>query len=93
MYARVTRWEGQSQEQLEEIAKQIQGGDPPPGVPASGATLLADEDGNSLMIVVFATEEDMRAGDEAMSAMSPDEDAPGRRVSKELFRVLADERN
>jgi hypothetical protein len=94
MFARVTRWEGHSAEELAQMEEQFSGQtEPPPGVPASGFTYLADADrGTALMIVVFDSEEDLKAGDEALSAMSPPDEAQGRLVSKELYRIGAEVR-
>jgi hypothetical protein len=64
---------------------------PPPGVPATAFQMLIDPDsGTSLAIVLFETEEDMRKGDEALSAMNPTNDDAGRRTSVELYEVAVD---
>ena len=91
MYARVARWEGAEGDALrrsaDEAKGQVQEG-PPPGVPATGYTLLIDPDsGRSLAIAFFETEEDLRKGDEALNAMNPSGDDVGHRVSVETYEV------
>jgi hypothetical protein len=92
MYARVARWEGATGEALRRFADEIgQSPEPPPGVPATGFLMLMDaENGRSLGIALFETEEDMRKGDEALNAMSPDTSDAGTRVSVELYEVGAE---
>ncbi|HEX8102787.1 MAG TPA: hypothetical protein VF533_09255 [Solirubrobacteraceae bacterium] len=93
MYARVAKWEGATPEGLRRNAETIRGSsEPPPGVPSNGIMVLNDEtSGRSMAIVLFATEEDMRAGDEALDAMNPtDAGGDGRRTSVELYEVAVD---
>ena len=94
MYARIARWEGGDAEAIRSMAEEI-GPDadsgPPEGVPAKAFQLLIDpEGGRSLGIVFFETEEDMRKGDETLNAMNPPGDAPGQRVSVEMYEVAVD---
>jgi hypothetical protein len=61
---------------------------PPEGVPATRITVLADRSGGRvLMGTRFASEEDLRAGDAALNAMSPQNDTNMRRVSVETYEV------
>ena len=97
MYARVARWEGQDPQLLrqaaEAIRRQAEAGERPPQVPVVGGTMLVDYDnGTSMAIMLFQTEEDLRQGHEAMNAMRPDLDTGGRRVSVDLFEVAVDVR-
>jgi hypothetical protein len=94
MYARVARWEGADADALSRFADEIKAADsPPPGVPATGFLMLMDrEHGRSLGIAFFDTEEDLRAGDAAMNAMSPDTAETGTRVSVEMYEVGAEMR-
>jgi hypothetical protein len=91
MYARVVRWEGAQAGPMRASAQQIaaQSGDgPPEGVPAKAFTLLIDPDeGRSLAIVLFETEEDMRVGDATLNQMNPPDDAMGKRASVEFYEV------
>jgi hypothetical protein len=93
MYARVVRWEGADAETLERTASEIRAqaesqGGPPEGVPAKGLLILNDsENGRSLGISFFDTEEDYREGDATLNSMSPPSDGLGRRVSVEKYEV------
>ena len=91
MYARVAKWEGASGEALRRSADEIKGQadqGPPPGVPATGFTMLIDpETGRSLAIALFETEEDLRKGDAALNEMNPSSDDVGHRVSVETYEV------
>ncbi len=94
MYARVARWEGADPDALRQSAEEMQANassGPPPGVPAKGFTMLFDpKSGNSLAIALFESEEDMRTGDEALNAMTPQRDDVGKRVSVETYEVGVD---
>ena len=96
MYARVARWEGSDGELLRKAADQIAAeapSGPPPGVPGKGFLMLVDpENGRSLAIALFETEEDMRKGDEALNAMNPRVDDGGTRTSVEMYEVGVDVR-
>ena len=93
MYARVVRWEGADAESLErtagEIRSQAEAGDgPPEGVPAKGLLILNDgENGRSLAISLFETEDDYREGDATLNSMSPPGEGLGKRVSVEKYEV------
>ena len=53
--------------------------------------LLIDPDGGrSMAISLFATEEDLRQGDETLNAMSPPGEGMGRRAPVEIYEVAAD---
>ena len=96
MYARVTRWEGGDsdaiRESAQEMASQADSG-LPEGVPAVGFTYLVDPDnGRSLAIGLFKTEEDLRKGDETLNQMSPSRDDAGQRASVEMYEVPIDVR-
>jgi hypothetical protein len=92
MYARVARWEGGTAEALRASVEQIKGETgPPPGVPATGFTMLIDTDsGTSIAIGLFETEEDMRKGDETLNGMNPSGPDVGKRMSVEFYEVGAD---
>jgi hypothetical protein len=91
MYARVARFEGAAPGALERVADEIKGGppEPPPGVPATGFLMLAGEDGSSVSIAFFDSEEDLRKGDAALSEMTPSEDG-GHRVALDTYEVAVD---
>ena len=92
MFARVVSWEGADPAtlatMLDEIRSQIAAG-PMEGLPASGMLLLSDrEAGRTMSIILFASEEDRRVGNETLNSMSPPvEGGLGRRRDVELFDV------
>jgi hypothetical protein len=94
MYARVVRWEGADAEAMKRSAAEIrdqadQG--PPEGVPAKGLVILNDgENGRSLAITFFETEDDYRQGDETLNSMSPPDEGFGQRVAVEKYEVAVD---
>ena len=91
MYARVTRFEGTDADAVRAAAEEIDGSDgPPPGVPATGYTLLLDpKTGENIAITLFETEEDMKKGDETLNEMSPTNDDM-KRTSVEFYEVPLD---
>src|SRR3954466_5778984 len=94
MYARVTRWEGGDPSAIRESAKEMSdnaSSGPPEGVPAKGFTYLIDPDnGRTLAIGLFETEEDLRKGDAPLNQMSPTRDDAGNRTSVEMSEVPID---
>jgi hypothetical protein len=94
MYARVSRWEGVDAEGLQRFADEINASDgPPEGVPSVGIMVLNDkENGRSLAIGLFETEEDLRKGDETLRAMDRPPEVGGDVTSVELYEVAANRR-
>ena len=98
MYARVAKWEGADGSALRksgETMNERAASGPPDGVPAKGFLMLIDpDDGKSLAISLFETEEDMRKGDETLNAMNPDDSVGdvGKRSSVEMYEVAVDVR-
>ena len=94
MYARVSRWEGLDQEAISRFGEMINSAEgPPEGVPSSGILVLSDaENGHSLVIGLFDTEQDLRAGDAALRAMDRPAEATGEITSIEFYEVTADRR-
>jgi len=94
MYARVARWEGLDQEAIRQFAQMINSSEgPPEGVPSSGILVLSDADnGRSLVIGLFNTEDDRRTGDAALKAMDRPAEAKGDITSIEFYEVTADRR-
>ena len=94
MYARVARWEGAAPEEVRASAQGINAeaaSGPPEDLPAKGLMLLIDPDGGrSMAISLFATEEDLRKGDEKLNSMTPPGDGMGQRTSVEMYEVAAD---
>ena len=94
MYARVARFEGGDAEGIRRgvaaIKEQGEQG-PPEGVPAVGFLLLMDPDnGRTLAISLFETEEDMRVGDATLNEMSPPPETLAQRASVEFYEVGAE---
>lgn len=94
MYARVARFEDAKPEQQQRMAEGLRNVDgPPEGVPAKGIMFLTDgENGRTLAITLYDSEEDMRAGDEALRAMNPDDVSERRLASVEFYEVAAERR-
>jgi len=88
MYVRAVRFTGVSAERVKELLARIDESDgPPPGVPTTGLKILVDEDqGTSLVLQYFATEEDMKAGAAAFDAMDASE-TPGVRASVDMCEM------
>lgn len=88
MYVRVVRFTGVTAERMEGLLARINESDgPPPGVPATGLTVLFDEaQGTATVLQQFATEADMSTGARAFEAMDAAE-TPGTRVSVDMCEV------
>lgn len=85
--ARVVTFEGVSKDRMEEMDREMQEGQPPEGLPAAEMIVLHDPEAEqSLVIVIFETEDDYRRGDEILDAM-PAADTPGRRTSVKKYNV------
>jgi hypothetical protein len=93
MYARVVRFEGASADALEQTASEIRsqtGDGPPDGVPAKEFLLLNDkENGRSLAVMLFETEDDYNQGDQTLNSMDPPGPGMGQRVAVEKYEVGA----
>jgi hypothetical protein len=88
MYARIATFEGAAD--IRGALANVEQGGPPEGMKSSEAYFFADTAaGKSVFVTFFETEEDMRAGDEILSAMSPGDVGVGRRVSVDLMEVIA----
>jgi hypothetical protein len=85
--ARVVTFEGVSKDRMEEMDREMQEGQPPEGFPAAEMIVLHDPEAEqSLVIVIFETEDDYRRGEEILDAM-PAGDTPGRRTSVKKYNV------
>jgi hypothetical protein len=97
MYARVAKWEGAEADAVRKMAEAISSdaeSGPPEGVPATGFTLLIDPDnGRTLAIGLFETEEDLQKGDETLNSMNPPSgEGMGQRTGVEMYEVAVDTR-
>jgi heme-degrading monooxygenase HmoA len=86
-FARVVTFDGVTKERMEELRKEMEGGDPPEGFPSSELIVMHDADAEkSLVVVIFDSEDDYRKGDEILSSM-PAGDTPGQRTSVTKYDV------
>jgi hypothetical protein len=88
MYVRVVRFTDVDAEQVDGVLARIkESGGPPPGVPATGITMLFDESqGTAVVLQRFATAEDMAEGAQTFSAMDASE-TPGVRASVDMCEL------
>jgi hypothetical protein len=87
--ARVVTFEGVSKDRMDEMDREMTEGQPPEGFPSSEMIVLHDSEAEqSLVIIIFETEDDYRRGDEVLNAM-PAGDTPGRRTSVTKYNVAA----
>src|SRR5215204_6383511 len=95
MLARVTTFEGGTADGIRAAVEQLRSdipSGPPEGVKSTGLTMLFDADrGRVLFIGLFANEDDLRASEPALEAMSPPE-GTGKRSSVDIYEVGADAR-
>lgn len=88
-FARVVSFEADDAAIDALIAEIGQGEGPPPGVPATRITVLANRTAGQVVVALrFASEEDMKTGAEALEAMSPPDDGNIRRTSVDTFEVM-----
>jgi hypothetical protein len=88
VYTRVVRFTDVTAERVEGLLARIEESDgPPPGVPAKGLQILVDESqGTAVVLQLFETAEDMRAGGQVFAAMDPAE-TPGTRASVDMCEM------
>ena len=88
MYVRVVRFTDVSQERADGLRARVEESDgPPEGVRSTGIKFLVDEEqGTAVVLQYFASEQDMREGAEALSAMDP-ADTPGTRASVDMCEL------
>ena len=85
--ARVVSFDGVTSDRMQEMRSEMEGSQPPEGVPAKEIIVLHDADAEkSVVILFFDSEEDYRQGDEALSAM-PAGDTPGQRTGVAKYEV------
>ena len=85
--ARVVTFDGVSKDRMEEMKREMEGGQPPEGMPPAELMVLHDPEAEkSLVVIVFDNEDDYRRGDEILSGM-PAGDTPGQRTSVMKYDV------
>ena len=94
MYVRIARFEGgdlaDADQAVARVRQQMQGERPPGLEGARRLLMLIDrQNGRGMGVTFFESEEDLRRGDEALNAMTPQGDA--RRVSVEMYEVALDQ--
>ena len=95
MFARVATFEGvdpdRAAEEAQNIRRMTESGEVPEALQnVKGVQMLVDRENNqSLAIVLFDSEDDLRAGDDALNNMNP-EQGQGRRTSVQFYEVPLD---
>ena len=85
--ARVVTFDGVSKDRMEEMRREMEGGQPPEGMPPAEIIVLHDADAEkSLVVIAFENEDDYRKGDEILNSM-PAGDTPGTRTSVAKYDV------
>jgi len=85
--ARVVTFDGVTQERMDEMDREMQGGQPPEGMPPAELIVLHDAAAEkSLVVIIFDSEDDYKKGDEILNAM-PAGDVPGSRTSVTKYQV------
>jgi hypothetical protein len=93
VYVRVVRFTDVTAERVDGLLARIEESDAPPeGAPITGLQLLFDAaQGTAVVLQMFETAEDMRAGGEVFAAMEPTE-TPGTRASVDTCEVKLERR-
>jgi hypothetical protein len=94
VYVRIARFEGgdlaEADQAVARVREQMQGERPPGLEGAKRLLMLIDrQNGRGLGVTFFESEDDMRRGDEALNAMTPQGSA--RRMSVEMYEVAIDQ--
>lgn len=89
MHARVVRFTGVTPGTIDKVRAQVEeSGGPPPGVRATAMKMLYDaEQGTSVFVAFFDSEQDMRDADRIFDEMDTG-DTPGQRVSVDRCEVV-----
>ena len=86
-FARVVTFDKISRDRMQEMQREMEGGEPPEGMPPAEILVLHDGDAEqSLVVIIFDTEEAYKKGDEILSSM-PAGDTPGQRTSVKKYDV------
>jgi hypothetical protein len=89
MYARIATFEGATADVKAAMTEATAGG-PPEGLKSSEAYFFADAGaGKSIFVTFFETEEEMKAGNELLNAISPADVGIGHRTGVDLMEVVA----
>jgi hypothetical protein len=89
MYARVATFQGdpaRADEAIAAVRAEVESGEPPAGLENAKMMMLINrETGKGMGLTLYETEDDMRRGDEALNAMTPD--GGGQRTSVDFYEV------
>jgi len=90
-YVRVVRFSGVDPERVASLKERVAENEgPPEGVPAVGLRVLHDEEqGTAIVLQTFDSMEDLKAGEEVLSAMDAGE-TPGTRESVDRCEIAID---
>ena len=84
---RVVSFDGVTSDRMQEMRSEMEGSQPPEGVPAKEIIVLHDADAEkSQVLLFFDSEEDYQRGNEALDAMSSG-DTPGQRTGVAKYDV------
>ena len=87
--ARVVEFDGVNSDRMQEMQREMEGGQPPEGMPPAEILVLHDpNEQKSLVVLLLDSEDDYQRADEVLQAM-PAEDTPGRRTSVRKYEVAA----
>jgi hypothetical protein len=87
--ARVVEFEGVDRKRVEELVREVEGGERPAEIPATELMMLHDPNDEKMLVVFFFDNEaDYEKGDAALNAM-PSGDTPGRRTAVTRYDVAA----
>jgi len=87
--ARVVEFDGVDKQRVEEMTRDLEGGERPADIPAKEFMMLHDPDGKKMLVIFFFdNQSDYEQGDAALNAM-PSGDTPGRRIAVTRYDVAA----
>ena len=87
--ARVVEFDGVDKNRVEEMVRDLEGGERPAEIPATEFMMLHDPNDEKMLVVFFFDNEaDYEQGDAALNAM-PSGDTPGRRTAVKRYDVAA----
>ena len=87
--ARVVEFDGVNSDRMQEMQREMEGGQPPEGMPPAEILVLHDpNEQKSLVVLLLDSEDDYQRADEVLQAI-PAEDTPGRRTSVRKYEVAA----
>ena len=85
--ARVVTFDGVGSDRIEEMRREMEGGEQPEGMNATEVIVLHDAEAEkSVVVLFFENEQDYARADEVLSAM-PAGDTPGQRTSVAKYDV------